>query len=84
MLAWLKEYSYLAGWFAIPVSVVVALMSVKGKRTGTVDWATVVLRFIYMMSLVVCFASGIDPGVRWAAGAICLGIMVYNTTPRKR
>jgi hypothetical protein len=68
---WLKDNSYLAEWFAIPVAVAIAYVTVKDKTLPQIDWTMLLMRTAFAVSLAVVLTEGHSQGVRTSAQVLC-------------
>jgi hypothetical protein len=81
---WLKDYSYLAGWLAIPVAFIVAFVQNKDKKLSEVDWSRLLIYFTFLVAVAATFTPAFDKTARDAARTIVFMILGFLIVDIKR
>jgi hypothetical protein len=64
---WLKNYSYLSGWLALPIAIVAMIFQNKGKPIREMDWSRPLIYLAFLTALAVAFNATFDYAARLSA-----------------
>lgn len=82
---WLKDYSYVSGWLAVPIAVVAMIFQNKGKPIKEIDWSRPLIYLAFLTCLAVTFNSNFDYQARLFSGMVlffCLVFIAQDKKPR--
>ncbi|WP_433973624.1 hypothetical protein [Tunturiibacter lichenicola] len=76
-LNWLKNYSYLAGWFSPAIALIGMMIRGGGTKDNALDWARMMLYIAYLTSLAAVFTPVLDDSSRIFAGCGLAVLTIY-------
>jgi hypothetical protein len=80
---WLKDYSYLSGWLALPIAVVAMIFQNKGKPLKDIDWSRPLIYLALLTALAVAFNANFDTQARISAQMILFYCLVFVGMDKK-
>lgn len=80
---WLKDYSYLSGWLALPIAVVAMIFQNKGKALKDIDWSRPLIYLAFLTTLAVVFNSNFDFQARFFSQMVLIFCLVFIGMDKK-
>jgi hypothetical protein len=80
---WLKDYSYLSGWLALPIAIVAMIFQNKGKPIRDMDWSRPLIYLAFLTALAVAFNQSFDFQARLFAQMVLFFGLVFIAQDKK-
>jgi hypothetical protein len=79
---WLRDNAFLAGWLALPLALLLALIQWRRAPTLPIDWFRVLMYFAFLVCLAAAFTPSLDESARsyarWLASFLIGAILLYK------
>jgi hypothetical protein len=80
---WLKDYSFLSGWLALPIAIAAMYFQNKGKPIREMDWSRPLIYLAFLSALAVAFNMNFDFQARLSAQMVLFFGLVFIAQDRK-